>query len=72
MFSANRWEYKSEILENIQKNTIILDRYSASGVAYSAAKGLDLKWCQNNEVGLPQPDITFYLNISQNEQEKRN
>ena len=26
--------------------TLIVDRYSFSGVAFSAAKGLDLTWCK--------------------------
>ena len=45
-------------------NHIILDRYSASGIAYSSAKNIDINWCKNHEIGLPKPDITFYLNIS--------
>lgn len=26
--------------------SLIVDRYSYSGVAFSAAKGLDLEWCK--------------------------
>jgi thymidylate kinase len=26
--------------------TLVVDRYSFSGVAFSAAKGLDLNWCK--------------------------
>lgn len=32
---------------------IVMDRYSYSGVAFSAAKGLDCKWCFAPEIGLP-------------------
>jgi dTMP kinase len=28
--------------------TLVVDRYSYSGVAFSAAKGLDLDWCKVN------------------------
>lgn len=28
--------------------TIIVDRYSYSGVAFSSAKGLDIQWCKVN------------------------
>lgn len=28
--------------------TLIVDRYSYSGVAFSAAKGLDIEWCKVN------------------------
>lgn len=40
LFSLNRWETKTKI-ENYLKDgfTLIVDRYSYSGVAYSAAKG---------------------------------
>ena len=31
---------------------IILDRYAHSGVAYSAAKGLNIDWCKNCDRGL--------------------
>lgn len=44
--------------------TIIADRYSYSGVAFSAAKGLDKGWCEAQEVGLPAPDAVFYLSLS--------
>eukprot|EP00808_Paulinella_micropora_P029410 g43885.t1 len=36
-----------------------MDRYSYSGVAFSAAKGLDQSWCFSSEVGLPSPDLVF-------------
>lgn len=26
--------------------TLVVDRYSYSGVAFSAAKGLDVEWCK--------------------------
>lgn len=28
--------------------SLIIDRYSYSGVAFSAAKGLDVEWCKVN------------------------
>lgn len=30
--------------------TLVVDRYSYSGVAFSAAKGLDIEWCKVNWV----------------------
>lgn len=50
---------------------IILDRYAYSGVAYSSAKGLSINWCKNCDIGLPKPDIVFYMKISETEVEKR-
>eukprot|EP00249_Psilotum_nudum_P006230 c19566_g1_i1 orf=272-916(+) len=64
LFSANRWE-KRFLMESKLKAglTVVVDRYSFSGVAYSAAKGLDLDWCKAPEMGLPAPDLVLYLNI---------
>lgn len=45
--------------------TLVVDRYSFSGVAYSAAKpNLDFEWCCKPETGLPKPDLVFLLNLS--------
>lgn len=44
-----------------------MDRYYYSGVVYSAAKGredLSLRWAREPEVGLPQPDLCIFLDIS--------
>jgi dTMP kinase len=63
LFAANRWEVKDyiETLLNTQ-HPVILDRYVASGTAYSAAKGrLTFNFCNKFHVGLPRPDLTIYL-----------
>ncbi len=44
---------------------MILDRYAYSGVVYSASKGLDLEWCKHSDIGLPEPDIVLYMDISE-------
>lgn len=65
LFSANRWEAAPELLSALAEGTtVIADRYAQSGVAFSAAKSLDLKWCQQCDVGLPQPDLLIYLSAS--------
>ncbi|KAK3023585.1 hypothetical protein RJ639_044045 [Escallonia herrerae] len=43
--------------------TLIVDRYSYSGVAFSSAKGLDIEWCKAPEMGLLAPDLVLYLDI---------
>lgn len=65
LFSANRWEKRS-LMETKLKGgtTLILDRYSYSGVAFSCAKGLGFEWCKAPEVGLLTPDLVLYLDIS--------
>lgn len=39
------------------------DRYVASSVAYGEAQGLDGAWLREIQKYLPQPDITFLLDI---------
>ena len=75
VFSANRWEAVKGILESIGNGiTVIVDRYSFSGAVYSAAKddpdlSLDWAWCP--EIGLPQPDLVYFLDISSADAAKR-
>lgn len=47
--------------------TVVADRYSYSGVAFSVAKGLDRAWCEAQETGLPAPDAVLYLALSLDE-----
>jgi dTMP kinase len=42
---------------------IVLDRYVYSGVAYTAAKGIDTQWCYSPDIGLPRPDLTIFLSL---------
>merc|ERR1719345_648666 len=66
LFSANRWELAASIVEELNAGTsVVCDRYAFSGVAYSAAKGLSLSWCQTPDIGLPVPDGVFFLHIEQ-------
>lgn len=66
LFSANRWESMTSIIEALNAGTsVVCDRYAFSGVAYSAAKGLDFSWCQAPDVGLPVPDGVFFLHVDE-------
>ncbi|CAJ1957187.1 unnamed protein product [Sphenostylis stenocarpa] len=65
LFSANRWEKRSMMETKLKSGTtLIVDRYSYSGVAFSSAKGLDIEWCKAPEIGLLAPDVVVYLDIS--------
>ncbi|XP_021864094.1 thymidylate kinase [Spinacia oleracea] len=65
LFSANRWEKRSLMEDKLKAGTtLIIDRYSYSGVAFSSAKGLDFDWCKAPEMGLLAPDMVLYLDIS--------
>ncbi|KAL9684699.1 hypothetical protein QQ045_022140 [Rhodiola kirilowii] len=64
LFSANRWEKRSLMESKLRSGTtLIVDRYSYSGVAFSSAKGLDTEWCKSPEKGLLAPDLVLYLDI---------
>ncbi|XVF31715.1 hypothetical protein REPUB_Repub17cG0016000 [Reevesia pubescens] len=64
LFSANRWEKRSMMETKLKAGTtLIVDRYSYSGVAFSSAKGLDSGWCKAPEIGLIAPDLVVYLDI---------
>ncbi|RUP06162.1 putative thymidylate kinase [Jimgerdemannia flammicorona] len=72
LFSANRWEAMTHLKSLlIAGTTVIIDRYAYSGVAFSAAKGLDLKWCKQPDVGLVTPDLVLFLDLPVEEAEKR-
>ncbi|KAJ7981740.1 Thymidylate kinase [Quillaja saponaria] len=65
LFSANRWEKRSLMETKLKTGTsLIVDRYSYSGVAFSSAKGLDFEWCKAPETGLLDPDLVVFLDIS--------
>jgi len=72
LFSANRWETSAAIRAHLAKGThVIVDRYSASGIAYSIANGLDPDWCTHSDRGLPTPDAVLYLDVTAEQAEKR-
>ncbi len=64
LYVANRYERKAEIVREKEEGTILVcDRYLASSVAYGEAHGLDAAWLTEIQKYLPQPDITFLLDI---------
>ena len=61
---ANRYEWKKEIARAIADGTVVVcDRDLASSVAYGEAQGLDAAWLVDIQRHLPQPDVTFLLDI---------
>jgi len=65
LYIANRYEWRAEIERQRNDGTIIIcDRYLASSVAYGEAQGLDAAWLHDIQRYLPQPDITFLLDIA--------
>lgn len=79
LFAANRWESAGALTHHLREGTtVVCDRYAYSGVAFSASKVdaageaiLDMEWCKAPDKGLPAPDCVIFLDISQEEAEKR-
>ena len=73
LFSANRWECKEELLKALHSGTtLVVDRYAASGAAYTAATtGKSLSWCKEPDKGLPCPDAVIFLKVSEEAQQLR-
>lgn len=65
LFTLNRWELKNSMEQKLHDGyTLVVDRYSYSGVAFSAAKGMDLEWCKAPEAGLLKPDMVLLLTMT--------
>jgi dTMP kinase len=65
LYIANRFEWKGRIVSERERGTVLVcDRYLASSIAYGEAQGLDGEWLQQIQRFLPQPDITFLLDIA--------
>jgi len=64
LYVANRYEWKPQIEFELGRGTVLIcDRYLASSIAYGDAQGLDPAWLTDMQKHLPQPDITFLLDI---------
>jgi dTMP kinase len=64
LYVANRYEWKPQIEFELGRGTVLIcDRYLASSIAYGEAQGLDPAWLTDMQKYLPQPDITFLLDI---------
>jgi len=50
--------------ELAQGTVLVCDRYVASSIAYGETQGLDAAWLRDVQRNLPEPDITFLLDIA--------
>ena len=65
LYVANRFEHRVLIEdETARGGVVICDRYLASSVAYGEAQGLDPRWLEEIQRGLPTPDLTILLDIT--------
>ena len=64
LYVANRFELKPQIEFELNRGTVLIcDRYLASSIAYGEAQGLDAAWLTEIQKYLPQPDVTFLLDM---------
>ena len=64
LFSNNRWEDQEMLRARLLSpypQSIACDRYSFSGIAYSASKGMCWEDCVKSDQGMIAPDVVFYL-----------
>ncbi len=72
LYVANRYEWKPQVQFELNRGTVLIcDRYLASSIAYGEAQGLDAAWLTDIQKYLPQPDLTFLLDIDPNVSAKR-
>ena len=64
LLSANRWEAEKEIRQLLEEmDFLVCNRYRDSNIAYGLANGLEKKWLENLDLGLPKPDLTILIDI---------
>merc|ERR1712188_338305 len=64
LYSANRWELHGRMQQLLESGTtVVMDRYSYSGVVFTAAKGIDVDSCKAPEIGLIRPDLVLFLDL---------
>ena len=65
LYIANRYEARPLIERELAQGMILVcDRYVASSIAYGETQGLDASWLRDVQRFLPQPDLTFLLDIA--------
>ena len=65
LYIANRFEKKPQILSWLAAGAVVVcDRYVASSIAYGESQALDARWLTDAQRFLPQPDLTFVLDIA--------
>jgi dTMP kinase len=65
LYIANRYERKPRVVDWLMHGAIVVcDRYQASSIAYGESQDLDAAWLSDAQRYLPQPDLTFVLDIA--------
>lgn len=65
LMATNRYETAPEIRDLLAAGeTVVLDRYFASGIAYGLADGLAERWLWDINASLPMPDLYVLIDVS--------
>lgn len=72
LLAANRWETLARIRAALEaKDVVLMNRYYHSNLAYGLARGLDRRWLENLDAGLPRSDLVIVLDIDAAESFRR-
>ncbi|OHD18807.1 MAG: hypothetical protein A2Y38_16385 [Spirochaetes bacterium GWB1_59_5] len=73
IFAINRFEQWAKLkrYQGALDGLLVLDRYWHSGLTYGTAAGLPADWLAHIHEALPKADMTFYVDVSVEESEKR-
>ncbi|EFO62726.1 CDC8 [Giardia lamblia P15] len=64
LYAENRKELEEGLCNTLLTGTtVICSRYAYSGVAYTAAKGHDIRRCMEADKGLLRPDLVVFLDV---------
>jgi len=65
LLAANRWEKAKQIQDALSENyVVIMNRYYQSNLVYGTVNGLDMKWLENLDDGLPKEDLVVLLDVN--------
>ena len=72
LLAANRWEALPRIRHALETGrAVVLDRYYHSNLVYGMAAGLDRRWLEGLDAGLPRPDLVIVLDMDPAESSRR-
>ncbi|RNJ77432.1 MAG: dTMP kinase [Nitrosopumilus sp. H8] len=71
LLAANRWEKLGEIQRHQKDSILVMNRYYQSNIVYGMANGLNQKWLENLDAGLPRADLVILLDVEQGESFRR-
>lgn len=72
LLAANRWEALPRIRSALEaRDVVLMNRYYHSNLAYGLARGLDRRWLENLDAGLPRSDLVIVLDMDAAESFRR-